>query len=208
VRTLLVGITVLLVTAAALALPARAGDRESALLGRMTVDGVIASVDPGSLTFLLRVLRPDWARRSGLDYLPVWVQHGTRIDDDDNWFARSALRGIHRGDRVTVEGFRLDDGRLLALAIDVKDRAYVPPPVVVNEIIFRGIVVARRPNLVVILEAGGGTRIILISATTRFRGLRASWTALQANDTVIVVGEPNADGSVAAREIQVIQASR
>ena len=183
VRTLLVGITVLLVTAAALALPARADDRESTPLGRMTVDGVIASVDPGSLTFLLRVLRPDWARRSG-------------------------LRGIHRGDRVTVEGFRLDDGRLLALAIDVKDRAYVPPPVVVNEIIFRGIVVARRPNLVVILEAGGGTRIILISATTRFRGLRASWTALQANDTVIVVGEPNADGSVAASEIQVIQASR
>ena len=176
-RTLLVGITVLLVTAAALALPARAEDRESSLLGRMTVDGVIASVDSGSSTFLLRVLRPDRVRRSGLDYLPVWVQHGTRIDDDDDWFARSALRGIHRGDRVTVEGFRLDDGRLLALAIDVKDRAFFPPPVVVNEIIFRGIVVARRPNLIVILEAGGGTRIILISATTRFRGLRAS-TAL------------------------------
>jgi len=207
VRTLLVGITVLLVTAAALALPARAEDRESSLLGRMTVDGVIASVDSGSSTFLLRVLRPDRVRRSGLDYLPVWVQHGTRIDDDDDWFARSALRGIHRGDRVTVEGFRLDDGRLLALAIDVKDRAFFPPPVVVNEIIFRGIVVARRPNLIVILEAGGGTRIILISATTRFRGLRAS-TALQANDSVVIVGQPNADGTVGAREVQVIGVSR
>ncbi len=207
-RTLLVGITVLLVTAAALALPARADDRESTRLGRMTVDGVIASVDSGSSTFLLRVLRPDWARRSGLDYLPVWVQHGTRIDDDDNWFARSALWGIHRGDRVTVEGFRLDDGRLLALAIEVKDRAFVPPPVVVNEIIFRGIVVARRPNLIVILEAGGGTRIILISATTRFRWLRASWTALQANDSVVIVGQPNADGTVGAREVQVIGVSR
>ena len=206
-RTLLVGITVLLVTAAALALPARAEDRESSLLGRMTVDGVIASVDSGSSTFLLRVLRPDRVRRSGLDYLPVWVQHGTRIDDDDDWFARSALRGIHRGDRVTVEGFRLDDGRLLALAIDVKDRAFFPPPVVVNEIIFRGIVVARRPNLIVILEAGGGTRIILISATTRFRGLRAS-TALQANDSVVIVGQPNADGTVGAREVQVIGVSR
>jgi len=207
VRTLLVGITVLLVTAAALALPARAEDRESSLLGRMTVDGVIASVDSGSSTFLLRVLRPDRVRRSGLDYLPVWVQHGTRIDDYDDWFARSALRGIHRGDRVTVEGFRLDDGRLLALAIDVKDRAFFPPPVVVNEIIFRGIVVARRPNLIVILEAGGGTRIILISATTRFRGLRAS-TALQANDSVVIVGQPNADGTVGAREVQVIGVSR
>ncbi|TMJ00590.1 MAG: hypothetical protein E6H01_09225 [Bacillati bacterium ANGP1] len=206
-RTLLVGITVLLVTAAALALPARAEDRESSLLGRMTVDGVIASVDSGSSTFLLRVLRPDRVRRSGLDYLPVWVQHGTRIDDYDDWFARSALRGIHRGDRVTVEGFRLDDGRLLALAIDVKDRAFFPPPVVVNEIIFRGIVVARRPNLIVILEAGGGTRIILISATTRFRGLRAS-TALQANDSVVIVGQPNADGTVGAREVQVIGVSR
>jgi len=208
VRILLVGITVL-VTAAALVLPARADDRESTRLGRMTVDGVIVSVDSRSSTFLLRVLRPpDWAQRFDLDYLPVWVQHGTRIDDDDNWFARSALRGIHRGDRVTVEGFRLDDGRLLALAIDVQDRAFVPPPVVVTEIIFRGIVVARRPNLIVILEAGGGTRIILISATTRFRGLRASWTALQANDSVVIVGQPNADGTVGAREVQVIGVSR
>jgi hypothetical protein len=210
VRTLLVSITVMLVTAAGLALPARADDRESTPLGRMTVEGVIASVDFDSSVFLLRVLGPERARRSGLDYLSVWVQRGTRIDnnDDDNWFARSAIRGIHRGDRVTVEGFRLDDGRLVALAVDVRDRAFVSPPVIVTDVIFRGIVVTRRPNLIVILEAGGRTRIILISATTRVHGLRASWIALQANDSVLVVGQPNADGTVAAREVQVVGVSR
>ena len=64
-----------------------------------------------------------------------------------------------------------------------------------------------RAAAALILEAGGGTRIILISATTRFRGLRAS-TALQANDSVVIVGQPNADGTVGAREVQVIGVSR
>src|SRR5207244_499855 len=83
--------------------------------------------------------------------------------------------------RVTVEGFRPDAGRLLALAIDVRDRA--ASPVFSSDIICRGVVVARGPNLIVVLDTGG-TRIIIISATTRFHGLRVSWAALQANDRV------------------------
>jgi len=172
----------------------------------MTVEGVIASVDPEASMFRLRVFRSDRARRFGLDDLPVWVQRGTRVDGEDGeWFARSAIWGIHRGDRVTVEGFRLDDGRLLALAIDVRERA--ASPVFSSDIICRGVVVARGPNLIVVLDTGG-TRIIIISPTTRFHGLRASWAALQANDRVVIVGQANGDGTVAAREVQVIGVSR
>ncbi len=207
-RTLLIGITVLLVALAGPAVTARADDRDAAPFGRMTIEGVIASVDPGSSTFLLRVFRPDGARRFSLDYLPAWVQQGTRIEDeDDNGFRRSAIREFRRGDRVKVDGFRLDDGRLLALGIEVKDRAFASP-VVVTDIVFRGVVVARGANLIVILDTGGGTRIILISGTTRIRGLRASWVALQAHDSVVILGQPNADGTVAAREVQVIGVSR
>jgi len=209
VRTHLVAIPIVLVTAACLVPSAQASERDAAPVGRMTVEGVIASVDPEASMFRLRVFRSDRARRFGLDDLRVWVvwvQRGTRVDGEDgDWFARSAIWGIHRGDRVTVEGFRLDDGRLLALAIDVRERA--ASPVFSSDIICRGVVVARGPNLIVVLDTGG-TRIIIISATTRFHGLRASWAALQANDRVVIVGQANGDGTVAAREVQVIGVSR
>ena len=205
-RTHLVAIPIVLVTAACLVPSAQASERDAAPVGRMTVEGVIASVDPEASMFRLRVFRSDRARRFGLDDLPVWVQRGTRVDGEDgDWFARSAIWGIHRGDRVTVEGFRLDDGRLLALAIDVRERA--ASPVFSSDIICRGVVVARGPNLIVVLDTGG-TRIIIISATTRFHGLRVSWAALQANDRVVIVGQANGDGTVAAREVQVIGVSR
>ena len=76
-----------------------------------------------------------------------------------------------------------------------------------SDIICRGVVVARGPNLIVVLDAGE-TRIIISSATTRFHGLRVSWAALQANDRVVIVGQANGDGTVAAREVQVIGVSR
>ena len=75
-----------------------------------------------------------------------------------------------------------------------------------SDINCRGVVVARGPNLIVVLDTGE-TRII-ISATTRFHGFRASWAALQANDRVVIVGQANGDGTVAAREVQVIGVSR
>lgn len=208
-RTSILAICVVLFAAAVLPLPAQAQDRDRAPFGHMMVDGVIMSVEPGSSTFLLHVFRSDRTRRFEFDSLAVWVQRGTRInDEDDDGFRRSLIWGFHRGDRVTVDGFRLDDGRLLALAIDVRERAAIFPPVYDNDLVIRGVVVALAPNFVVILEAGGGTRIIIISATTRFRGPRASWSALQAHDQVVVVGQTNADGSVAAREVQVIAVSR
>lgn len=203
----LVGLFVMLVTVAGLAPPARADDRDAPLFGRITVEGIIISVDPGSAAFLLRVFKSGRAQRFRLGYLPVWVQRGTRVgDEDDNWFSHTAVRGFHRGDRVVVDGFRLDDGRLLALAIDVRERA-LASPVVSGDIICRGVVVARGPNLIVVLDTGG-TRIIIISATTRFNGLRASQTALQANDRVVIVGQANADGTVAARAVEVTGVSR
>jgi len=64
-----------------------------------------------------------------------------------------------------------------------------------SDINCRGVVVARGPNLIVVLDTGE-TRIIIISATTRFHGFRASWAALQANDRV------------GCAEVQVIGVSR
>ncbi|OLD46374.1 MAG: hypothetical protein AUI83_15225 [Armatimonadetes bacterium 13_1_40CM_3_65_7] len=77
-----------------------------------------------------------------------------------------------------------------------------------SDIICRGVVVARGPNLIVVLDTGETRIIIIISATTRFHGFRASWAALQANDRVVIVGQANGDGTVAAREVQVIGVSR
>lgn len=209
VRTLLFGVVAAFIVAVLLVPPALADDRDQVLWGRMTVEGVITSVNPGGSTFLLRVMRPERPRRLGLGYVSVWVQQGTRIEgNDDPRFERPWFRTFRPGDRVQVDGFRLDDGRLLALQVEVRDRAFASAPVVVSGVTFRGVIIARGANLIVIVDVGGTTRIILISAGTRVRGLRASFGALQANDTVVIVGEANADGSVAAREVQVIQASR
>lgn len=209
VRTLLVGVVAAFIVAVLLVPPALADDRDQTFWGRMTVEGVITSVNPGGSTFLLRVMRPERAWRLGLGYVSVWVQQGTRIDDDgDSRFERPWFRTFRPGDRVQVEGFRLDDGRLLALQVEVRDRAFASAPVVASGVTFRGLIIARGANLIVIVDVGGTTRIILISAATRIYGRRASFGSLQADDTVIIVGEPNADGSVAAREVEVIQGSR
>ncbi len=208
VRTLLYSFVAASVVAGLLVPPVLADDRNQVLWGRMTVEGVITSVNPGGSTFLLRVMRFERARRLDLGYVSVWVQQGTRMgDNDDSRFERPWFRTFRPGDRVQVDGFRLDDGRLLALQVEVRDRGFASAPVA-GGVTFRGVIIARGANLIVIVDVGGATRIVLISTTTRVRGLRASFGSLQANDTVVIAGEPNADGSVAAREVQVIQASR
>lgn len=205
VRTILYGCVAASVVAVLLVPPALADDRTQALWGRMTVEGVITSVNPGGSTFLLRVMRPEHSRRLGLGDVSVWVHQGTRIDDrDDSRFERPWFRTFRPGDRVQVDGFRLDDGRLLALEVEIRERAFASTPVV-SGVTMRGVIIARGANLIVIVDVGGATRIVLISATTRVRGLRASFGSLQTRDTVVIIGEPNADGSVAAREVQVVR---
>lgn len=205
-RTSIIYVCVVLLAVALLPTsPAQADDREWAAFGRLTVEGVVTSFNPSASTLVLRVMRPERALRLG--HVIVWVQRGTRIDGDgDAWFGRPA-QDFGRGDRIKVDGFRLDDGRLLALDIDVKERAFALRPTV-GEVVFRGVLVARGSALIVILDSSGRTRIILIATTTRIRGRRASMGALQANDTVVVLGEANPDGTVVAREVQVTETSR
>lgn len=205
-RTSIIYVCVVLLAVALLPTsPAQADDREWAAFGRLTVEGVVTSFNPSASTLVLRVMRPERALRLG--HVIVWVQRGTRIDGDgDTWFGRPA-QDFGRGDRIKVDGFRLDDGRLLALDIDVKERAFALRPTV-GEVVFRGVLVARGSALIVILDSSGRTRIILIATTTRIRGRRASMGALQANDTVVVLGEANPDGTVVAREVQVTETSR
>jgi len=185
--------------------PAQADDREWAAFGRLTVEGVVTSFNPSASTLVVRVMRPERAVRLG--HVIIWVQRGTRIDGDGDAWSERPAQDFGRGDRIKVDGFRLDDGRLLALDIDVKERAFALRPTV-GEVVFRGVLVARGSALIVILDSRGRTRIILIATTTRIRGLRASMGALQANDTVVVLGATNSDGTVVAREVQVTETAR
>lgn len=201
-RTTVQSLVVLLALAIVPVSPAQADEWGRARLGRMAVEGMVLAVNPPASTLVLRVERPERALHLG--HLVVWVQEGTRVNgDDDRWSAHRPPRDFRRGDRMRVDGFRLDDGRLLALVIDVKERAFASPPVVIGDAILRGVLVARGPNLLVILDSNGGTRIILIAATTLIRGLRTSLATLQTHDAVLVLGRPNDAGAVLAREVQV-----
>lgn len=203
-----VQILVVLLTLAILPVsPAQADEWGRALLGRMAVEGLVLAVNPLASTLVLRVERPERALHLG--HLVVWVQQGTRVNgDDDRWSAHRPARDFRRGDRMKVDGFRLDDGRLLALVIDVKERAVASPPVVIGDVILRGVLVARGPNLIVIVDSDGESRIVLIVTTTRIRGLRTSLTTLQTHDAVLVLGRPNDAGALVAREVQVTGTSR
>ncbi|MDQ7819861.1 MAG: DUF5666 domain-containing protein [Armatimonadota bacterium] len=173
------------------------------LYGRMAVDGVVVSVRPLTSTFALRVVRPSHIRERGDPILTVWVQRGTRVDEGGHPLA--VLDALRPGDRVRVDGFRLDDGRLLALEMEVRERAGVTPGSGV--VVVRGVVVARGPALIVIVDSQGTTRVILVVATTRLVGPRQAFHLLQPRDEVVVLGLANADGTIAARQIQVVAVS-
>ena len=168
--------------------------------GKMRAEGVVVSVHPHASSFVLRVARPAEPWWTEASYLTVWVQRGTQVD---GWEGPAGLLAwLRPGDRVRLDGFRLDDGRVLALEVEVQERALRPPGP--GLVVVRGVVVARGPALIVIIDSQGSARIILVVATTQLAGLRTAVDLVQPRDQVVVLGLPNADGTIAARQIQVV----
>ncbi|MGH2437819.1 MAG: DUF5666 domain-containing protein [bacterium] len=189
-----------------------AKSRAPQVRGKLTVEGIVTAVNSGGGVFSIQVTNPGHARRAGSMTLHVLVQQATELqlagrtddgeDNDDNTLSvlrRASIADIRVGDRVTLEGFRLDDGRILALRLRVKNRAVAAPGDF--EFAASGVVTSRSVNALQIVS-GSTRRAILITPSTDFRGQRTWFGAIQPGDFVMVAGMVNADGSIVARRVE------
>lgn len=174
--------------------------------GKLTIEGIVTAVNNAGGAFTIQVTNPGHAQRAGSMTLLVLVQQATELqltgrDDDDNGGARrrASIADIRVGDRVKLEGFRLDDGRILALRLQIKNRTVAGPGRF--EFVASGVVTTKGANSLMIL-ANGTPRAILITPSTEFRGQRNWFGAVQPGDFVMVQGTVNADGSIVARRVE------
>lgn len=80
-------------------------------------DGTISTIDHRTGTVTIRHTPAGQPTTQSV----VWVQHFTRLSVEEADAERVAtLATLHPGDRIVVEGFRLDDGRLLAIVVKAK----------------------------------------------------------------------------------------
>lgn len=201
------------VLAFALVLSAPASARPH-VQGKLTVEGIVAAVNNSGAAFTIQVINPGRANRTGSRVLLVLVQQATELrlsgrrdTDGDGSDAgdfggarrRASIADIRVGDRVKLEGFRLDDGRILALRLQITNRAVAGPAQF--EFVASGVVTSKGANSLVIL-ANRTPRAILITPSTEFRGQRNWFGAVQPGDFVMVGGTVNADGSVVARRVE------
>lgn len=210
-----VALTVVLLTLPGLA------DKKPTVHGKVNVEGVITAVDRLASAFLLRVTK------HGSGTTLVLVQDATELvvtrhktrgkerDEDDEDEGReeharqqASITDVHVGDQVKVQGFQLDDGRLLALQIDIRNRVVpVHPPVPLPSLIAQGVVIAMSLTTITVLDASGPARVVQVAASTPVTGQRAWIGAIVPDDVVRVEGVLNRDGSVTARRIDVVFAS-
>jgi hypothetical protein len=189
-----------------------ASNKGVSIRGKIQVEGVVTSMDFGSSMFTMRITRN--ANRVSNDSLVVLVQRGTELrasgrndDDDDERFRRIAtINDIQVGDRVKLEGFRLDDGRILALKLQIRNRRIAGRPDF-QGVEAQGVVTGKGFNTLTVVSGNGVTRTVLVTAATDVRGQRNSFAAIQPNDVVVVQGNVNADGTVSASRIEVVFAS-
>jgi hypothetical protein len=180
--------------------------------GKLTVEGIVTAINNGGGAFTIQVTNPGHTRRVGSQTLLVLVQLATELqlsgrrddDDEDNDDSsgarrRASIADIRVGDRVKLEGFRLADGRILALRLQIKNRTVAGPGQF--EFAASGVVTTKGANSLVIL-ANGTPRAILITPSTEFRGHRNWFGAVQPGDFVMVGGTVNADGSIVARRVE------
>jgi hypothetical protein len=197
----------------------KAKNRGLSVRGKVQTEGIVTSVDPGSSMFTMQLTRRD--NRVGTDTVVVLVQRATQLqlagrdDDDDDDDERSryfaTINDIRVGDRVRLEGFRLDDGRILALKLNIRNRRIADRRGERNlpsrGVVAQGVVSAKSFNHLTVVGSDGVTRVVLVTPATDVRGQRNSFGAIQTNDVVVVQGTVNADGSVSARQIEVVFAS-
>lgn len=185
--------------------------------GKVEVEGVITAVNPAGSMFTMQ------ATKHAAGTFVVLVQQATELkikhkegreadeDEDRNEAVhRSAsIADFRTGDRVKVEAFRLDDGRLLALKINVTNRVLPAPQPQPRPqgLIAQGVVTARNQNALAIIGADNVRRLVIVPSTTVVTGQRTSFAAIVPNDVVRVEGTVNADNSLTARQIEVVFAS-
>lgn len=128
-------------------------------------------------------------------------------DEGGRFVHRAAVTDFRVGDRVKVEAFRLDDGRLLALRAQILNRAvaFQPQPQPVPQgLVAQGVVTGKSLNALTILDRGGVTRFVIVPATAVVTGQRTSFAAIVPNDVVRVEGVANSDNSITARQVEVV----
>jgi hypothetical protein len=186
--------------------------------GKVEVEGTIVAVAPAPSTFTVQTTKGQTGT------VVVLVQRATELkikrkggENEDEDEAReerarvpASLADFRVGDRVKVEGFRLDDGRLLALKVEVKNRvvARTQPHPPSEGLVAQGVVIARSRDTLTILEPGGASRLVIVPATVVVTGQRNSFAAIVLNDTARVEGTVNSDNSsITARQIEVVFAN-
>lgn len=192
---------------AAVAVPAALAEHGQGpkVKSKFTVQGVVTAVDPARSTLTVQLTNRGSIKQAGASTLHVVVAAGTEIkvkfENGEEHERRAALSELRVGDRVKIEAFRLDDGRVLALKLEAKTRraAGVPGPV---GAVASGVVTVKGFSSLVILGADGFPRTVLITPSTEFRGQRTSFATVQAGDSVVVQGTVNADGSIVARRVE------
>lgn len=187
-------------------------DKGHSVRGKVQIEGIVTGLNLGASMFSMRVTKH--ANRVGSDNnVLVLVQRATELkvkhrgddDDDDDEHARriASINDLQVGDRVKLDGFRLDDGRILALKLDIKNRRIFAPPEP-EGVVAQGVVSAKGANTLAVVGSDGVTRIVLVTAATNIRGRRNSFAEIQPTDVVVVQGTVNADGTVLARRIEVV----
>ena len=185
------------------------GEGSSRVRGKVEVEGTVTSVNPGALMFTMNVTKDQ--KRVGSSSVIVLVQRATELevrqddDDDDHEHARriASITDVRVGDRVKLEGFRLDDGRILALKLKIRNRRIAAPPEP-QGVVAQGVVTAKGGSTLTVVGGDGVTKVVLVTAATDVRGQRNSFAAIQTTDVVVVQGTMNADGTVSARRIEVV----
>ncbi|MDR5683099.1 MAG: DUF5666 domain-containing protein [Armatimonadota bacterium] len=160
--------------------------------GRVKFEGTAVALAPWNSTFSVHV------DRSGFALVTVWVQSFTRFEVDRRRDTRrGSLRDLRVGDRVEVEGLRLDDGRVLALKVEVEGRRDATAGRIAT-----GVIVLRGPNVLTVLQRDGSSLRVWLTDQTRVVGQRQSVASLSHDDIVNVRGTVG-DGALVARQIEV-----
>jgi uncharacterized protein DUF5666 len=203
--------------AVALAVTAPVLAGPSKVKGKVEVEGTIVMVNPASSTFTVQ------PAKSQAGTVIVLVQRATTLkikhtgdrdeDEDEDRAERArvpaSVADFRVGDRVKVEGFRLDDGRLLAMKVEVKNRvvARTQPQLPPQGLVAQGVVVAKGSGTLTIVEPGRASRLIIVPTNAVVTGQRNSFAAIILSDAVRVEGTVNPDNSVTARQIEVVFAN-
>ncbi|SRR5579884_17974 len=209
---------VLLAAALGAAVPAAA--QQSWVLGTVQFEGVVTAIQPAVGALTVQVTK------NGSGPATVLIQRATtlRAYAEGSAIERDNSKGethiIHPstrvsvpatiadfrdGDRVAVEGFRLDASRVVALTVDVLSRTItVPQPWVPGGLAVQGIVVGRSRASLTVADSSGSARVVRAAPATQVTGQRSSFGAIALGDVVQVQGVATADGTVAAQQIDVV----